>query len=62
MTMVRLRNEAEYRETVTRLDTFAAIPDGELRHADYEALLAYIDLWEEQHEGLPSPSSDPDRS
>ena len=52
MTIVRLLTEDEYRDAVTRLEGYEGISCGDQGCEEYEALLASIDLWEEQHESL----------
>ncbi|WP_156407077.1 hypothetical protein [Bosea sp. Root670] len=47
-----LRSGEEYLEAVRRLEALGVIKTEDPQHADYEALLVAVDLWEEQHEGL----------
>lgn len=52
MTMVHLLTEDEYRDAVTRLEGYEGTSCGDQGCEEFEALLASIDLWEEQHESL----------
>lgn len=56
MTIVRLLTEDEYRDAVTRLEGYEGTACGDQGCEEYEALLASIDLWEEQHESLQDRS------
>lgn len=52
-----LRSKQEHLVAVRRLEAVGVIKPEDPRHADYEALLAAVDLWAEQHEGLARPAT-----